>query len=373
MNALNGEMAGFSSSSDNAAQLKLKGKVYDMANVEIKGRHHFKSNDSAIDLNFKHMPLPLITPYMAEFAGYKIDKGQMALDLHYTIDHQRLQAQNKILIDQLVLGDKIENPKAVNLPLELAVTLLKDSSGKINLDFPISGSLEDPKFSVAALVGDVLINLVSKVATAPFKALSGMFDSDIDLSTINFVAGSSDLTPEASDKLSKIAQALKEKPELLLEIKALAYHVQDWPMLSRDVVLEVLKKKKSTELRDQQGERIRAEYIELSDADYLRLLATFYAEVFPSEIEFSVLGKPRMKNNPDVDFYTIARLQLEAIMQPELHRLNDLAIARSNRIAQYLSDQLGIDKERLYLLGTEIEKGDAAGEVKAVLGLNVRH
>jgi len=371
MNGLNGEIAGFDSRSDTAAQLKLQGKVYDMASVAIKGRHHFKSNDSAIDLSFKHMPLPLITPYMAEFAGYKIEKGQMALDLHYTIDHKRLQAQNKILIDQLVLGDKIDNPKAVNLPLELAVSLLKDSSGKINLDFPISGSLEDPKFSIGALVGDVLVNMISKVATAPFKAIAAMFDSDADLSTVDFVAGSSELTPDAIDKLTKIAKALKDKPELVLEIKAQAYHAQDWPMLSRDVVLEVLKKKKSSELREQQGERIRAEYIALSEADYLRLLAAFYAEVFPGEIDVNMLGKPRMKHNPDIDFYTIARLQLEAIMQPEPHRLNDLAIARSNRIAQYLSEQAGIDKARLYLLGTEIAKGEIGGEVKAILGLNV--
>ena len=371
MNSLNGEVEGFSSNTDDAAKLKLKGKVYDMATVAIKGQYQFRSNDSDIALNFSHMPLPLVTPYMAEFAGYKIEKGQMALDLEYTIKRGQLVAQNKILIDQLTLGEKVENPKAVSLPLELAIALLKDGDGKINLDFPISGSLEDPQFSVGSLVADVLVNLVTKVASAPFKAIASLFDGDEDLSTVAFVAGGSELAQAEIAKLSQIGQALKEKPELALEVKGLAYQVQDWPSLRSEVVLEVLKKMKSGELRDK-GEQIRSEYIELSDSDYKRLLAKFYAEVFPQEIDYGLLGKPRMKNNPDVEFYTTARMQLEAIMQPEPQRLNDLAVRRANNIAKYLAEQAGVDKGRIYLLATDVRNGSVGEPVTATLSLNVR-
>lgn len=372
MNKLNGAIEGFASNTDQAAKLKLKGKVYDLATVNINGDYQFQSNDSNIALNFSHMPLPLVTPYMAEFAGYKIEKGQMALDLHYAIKHGQLDATNKILIDQLKLGDKVENPKAMSLPLELAIALLKDADGKINLDFPISGSLEDPKFNIGAMVGDILVNLVTKVVTSPFKAIALLTggDSTVDLSSVSFAAGSSELTPEQIDKLTQVSQALASKTELTLEVKGLAYLVQDWPSLRSAVVTDVLKKMKSGELREK-GEKIRAEYIELSDADYKRLLAKFYAEVLPSEIDYNLLGQPRMKHNPNVDFYQIARLQLEAIMQPEEQRLNALAIARANSIASYLSEKVGVDRNRIYFLATETQTGSSDGEVNTLLSLNV--
>lgn len=371
MNKLNGEVEGFASNTDQAAKLKLKGKVYDLATVNINGDYQFKSNDSKIALNFSHMPLPLVTPYMAEFAGYKIEKGQMALDLHYAIKRGQLEANNKILIDQLELGEKVENPKAVSLPLELAIALLKDADGKINLDFPISGSLEDPKFSIGSMVGDVLVNLVKKVVMSPFKAIAALTsDSEVDLSAIDFDPGSSTLSVAEIDKLGHVSEALAKKPELTLEIKGRAVLARDWPTLSTAVVTDVLKKMKSGELRDK-GEKIRAEYIELNDADYKRLLAKFYAEVFPGEIDYGLLGKPRMKHNPDVDFYQIARLQLEAIMQPEEQRLTSLAIARANSIASYLSEKAGVDRGRIFFLATETPTGTSEDQVNALLSLNV--
>lgn len=372
MNKLNGEVDGFTSNTDQAAKLKLKGKVYDLATVNINGDYQFQSNDSNIALNFSHMPLPLVTPYMAEFAGYKIEKGQMALDLHYAIKHGQLDASNKILIDQLKLGEKVENPKAVSLPLELAIALLKDADGKINLDFPISGSLEDPKFSIGSMVGDILVNLVTKVVTSPFKAIAALAggDSGVDLSNIRFAAGSSELSAEETDKLGHVSQALASKPVLTLEVKGLAYLIQDWPTLRSAVVTDVLKKMKSGELRDK-GEKIRSEYLVLSDEDYKRLLAKFYAEVFPQEIDFNLIGKPRMKHNPDVDFYRIAQLQLEAIMQPDEQKLNALAIARANSIASYLSEQAHVDRSRIYFLATETRTGSSDGDVNTLLSLNV--
>ena len=372
MNSLKGEVDGFASNSNKAAKLKLQGKVYDLATVAIKGNYQFNNGDSNIALNFTHMPLPLVTPYMAEFAGYKIEKGQMALELQYSLQHAQLQAQNKILIDQLTLGEKVDNPKAVSLPLNLAIALLKDSDGKINLDFPISGSLEDPQFSVGALVADVLVNVVKKVVASPFKAIASMFDDDVDPSNVVFAPGSSEISPEQGAKLAQVGSALAGKPELVLEIKGIAYQAQDWSVLRFDALTEILKKMKSGELRDK-GEKIRSEYIELSEDEYKRLLAKFYAEVFPNEIDYSVLGKPRMKHNPDVEFYDTARKQLEAIMPPEPQRLDKLAVERANRIAKYLSEQAGVDRSRIYILATEAQTGEANAPAQALLSLNVGH
>ncbi|ATG91298.1 DUF748 domain-containing protein [Methylomonas koyamae] len=369
MNGLNGEVRGFSSDQDAAATMALKGKVYDMALVGIKGKYQFQSGDSDIALNFTHMPLPLITPYMAEFAGYRIEKGQMALDLHYKIKRGQLEVQNKLFIDQLTLGDKVENPNAVSLPLHLAIALLKDADGKINLDFPITGSLEDPQFSVGALVRDVLVNLVKKVAMSPFKAIASLLSDDKDFSSVQFTPGSAELAKDQADKLGELSKALLSKPELTLEIKGIAYQNQDWPAMRFSALQDVLKKMKSGELRDQ-GQKIRHEYIQLSDDDYKRLLAKFFAEVFPQDFERSLLGKPRIKSNPDADFYTLARERLEGIFQPDPLKLNDLAVARANHIAQYVTESGGISRDRVYILATELNQDEAADGISAMLTLN---
>lgn len=370
MNDLNGEIDGFISNSDATTKLKLQGKVHDLAPVKISGNYDFNNGDSDIVLKFSHLPLPLITPYMAEFAGYTIEKGQMTLDLKYTIQHGQLSAQNKIFIDQLQLGEKVENPKAVSMPLELGIALLKDSDGKINLDFPITGSLEDPQFSVGSLVTDVFVNLITKAVTSPFKALASLFDSDADLSTVSFAAGGNELTADEHTKLDQIATALAAKPELVLEVKGMAYENQDWPVMRFDAVKEILKKMKSGELRDK-GQKILSDYIELSDEEYKRLLAKFYSEVFPANIEYSLLGTPRIKSKPDADFYALAREQLEGIMQPEPQRLNDLAVSRANRIAKYLTEQAGVDRSRIYILATELKPEDQQQGINSLLSLNV--
>ena len=363
MDGLNGEMNGFSSTQDAPLKLSLLGKVYDLAQVVIKGSYQIKSGNADISLKFTNMPLPLITPYMAEFAGYKIEKGQMALDLLYKVNKGQLEARNKIFIDQLTLGDKVENPHATSLPLNLAIALLKDADGKINLDFPITGSLDDPQFSVGALIADVLENLISKLVTSPFRALGSLFDDEShDFSVINFSAGSAEIKSEETAKLDQLSQALQNKPSLTLEIKGMAFQSSDWEQMRFDAVKEILKKMKSGELRDK-GETIRSEYIELSEDDYKRLLAKFYAEVFPLDIAKSVLGEPRIKSQQDADFYTVARQKLESVMPPDPQRLTDLAISRANAISKYLVDADHLDIARIYLLAPELDPANTDGIV----------
>ena len=356
--SLNGQVEAFSSSQNQPAKLSLQGKVFDLALVDIKGNYQVNNGDSDINLNFTHMPLPLITPYMAEFSGYTIEKGQMTLDLQYSIHKGQLQAQNQLFIDQLTLGQAVENPHARNLPLHLAIALLQDSNGKINLNFPVSGSLNDPQFSFETIITDALGNLLNKIATSPFKALGSLLDQDKDYSAIDFPAGSSELSAAQLSKLEQLAQALTAKPGLMLEIKGRSYQALDWPVLRFDSVIEILKKMKSGELRDQ-GQKIRSEYIELSDSEYKRLLAKFFKEVFPTEIEYSFLGSPRVKSQPEADFYALARQKLEAAMPPDPQRLNGLAIARANAIAKFLIEQAAIHRDRIYILASEISQAEA--------------
>lgn len=368
MKRLNGEVSGFSTEKDAYAQLNLQGKVYDLASVDIKGKYQFQTGNTDIGLKFTHMPLPLITPYMAEFAGYKIEKGQMALDLQYKISKGELEVQNKLFIDQLALGEHVDNPKAMSLPLHLAIALLKDADGRINLDFPISGSLEDPKFSLGALVSDVLVNLIAKAVASPFKMFGALLGEDKDYSAVKFGPGSAKLAAEESTKLDQLGQALSTKPELTLEIKGKAYEIQDWPAMRYDAVKDVLKKMKSGELRDQ-GQKIRHEYIELTDDEYRRLLAKFFGEVFPEELDHSLLGKPRLKSDPNADFYSVAQQRLEGIFHPDPQRLTELAVDRANHIAQYITKQGKVEQGRVYILAPELSQAETADGLNSVLSL----
>jgi hypothetical protein len=220
------------------------------------------------------------------------------------------------------------------------------------------------------LVADVFVYLITKAATAPLKAIGSLFDSDADMSEITFSAGSSDLSAEERAKLGQIAKALATKPELVLEVKGIAYEIQDWPAMRFDAVIDILKKMKSGEMRDR-GDKVRYEYIELSDDEYKRLLEKFYTEVFPQKIDHSLFGRPFIKSNPDGDFYSLAITELEGIMKPDPQRLNDLAVNRSNQIAKYLTEKVGVDRGRIYILATQLNSKDTQGVIRAVLSLNV--
>lgn len=365
---LNGELKDLKSNQTQAAKLKLQGRVFDSALVKITGQHTMKTGDADIQLNFTHMPLPLITPYMAEFSGYSIEKGQMALDLRYRIHDGELDAQNKLFIDQLALGEHVDNPNARSLPIKLAIALLKDSSGKINLNFPISGSLDDPHFNFETFIADAAGNLITKIAASPFTMFGNLLDSSKDYSVVAFNPGSTELSPEQQLKLAELAKALKSRPQLSIDIKGLAYQDQDWPVIRFDSIYEILKKMKSGELRDQ-GQQVRHEYIQLSDAEYQRLLIKFFKEVYPDELGFSLLGKPKVKSQPDAEFFSLAKQKLELAMPPEPARLNNLAIARANSIAKFLIEQAEIDRDRIFILATEVRQLEKP-EINAILTLN---
>ncbi|MFM8340949.1 MAG: DUF748 domain-containing protein [Methylomonas sp.] len=367
--ALNGSIDSISSDQKKPAKLALQGKVFDLALVDIKGDYQLNNGDSDITLSFTHMPLPLITPYMAEFSGYTIEKGQMALDLKYTIKKGELQAQNKIYIDQLALGDHVVNPHASSLPIHLAIALLKDSSGKINLDFPISGSLNDPHFNFESFIANALSNMITKVAASPFTALGSLLEQDRDYSSVKFLPGSSELNAEEISKLEQLGKALNTKTDLNIEIKGMAFQDQDWSAIRFDSILEILRKMKSGELRDQ-GQKIRSEYIELSESEYKRLMVKFFKEVFPLEpVEVSLFGTPRLKSQPDADFYILARQKLESAMPPEPQRLNDLVVTRANSIAKYLIEKCQVNRDSIYILATELNSNQNS-EIMSILSLN---
>jgi hypothetical protein len=371
--SLDGGAQNFSSEKNSLVKVELKGNAYELSPVNVKGEISPYLGDYNVELNFIGMPMPLISPYMVQFAGYKVEKGKITLGLKYNVKKGLLTASNSILIDQFELGEKVDNPDAVSLPLELAVALMKDSDGKIKLDVPITGSFEDPQFSISHLVVDALVNSISKIITSPFRALASLIGSEADLSQIAFESGSAELKPEQQTKLSGLAKALTEKPELSVEIKGAVYQEKDWPSMQDDALYDQLKNIRSAEIAKEGGRKIRPEYVEISDEDYRRLMIAQFMEKFPNLAEKPLFGgTPKLLFPSKDDFYAVAKQKLSELIPPEPQRLKNLASERAQVIAKYLVQKGGIANDRVFTLDTVIDPPRENNELSSMLSLKVQ-
>ena len=214
---LNGQIGTIDSRQAKPASVDIKGKVDRYAPVTIKGSVNPFDPMAALDIatSFKRVELTTLTPYSGKFAGFRIRKGRLNLDLHYVIIKGQLKAENKVVVEQLQLGEKVDSADAVDLPIRLAIALLKDSDGKISIELPVSGDLNNPQFSVMPIVWQTLRNLVVRAATAPFKFIGGLVTGggSEDLGNVSFAAGSSELNKDAEGTLNTLANALKERPD----------------------------------------------------------------------------------------------------------------------------------------------------------------
>ncbi|MGH8324664.1 MAG: DUF748 domain-containing protein, partial [Steroidobacteraceae bacterium] len=233
---LNGSIDGLSSDPKSRAKVKLVGKVDRYAPVTIDGEMNLLAAAvySDIKMSVKGLELTTMTPYSGRFAGYKIDKGKLSVDLSYKIDQRKLSAEQHLVIDQLQLGDPVNSPDAVHLPLKLAIALLKDRNGVIDLPLPISGSLDDPQFKVGPIIWHALVNLLAKAATAPFAMLGHLFGGGgAELKFIDFPAGSAQLDDSSKQKLTTLAKALQEHTQLELDVPIVFSQDLDRPVLAK--------------------------------------------------------------------------------------------------------------------------------------------
>jgi hypothetical protein len=219
---LGGSISGLSSRKGSRAKIALNGKLDRYAPVGINGELNLLSATLYTDIHVKFdgVELTSVTPYSGRFAGYRIEKGKLSVDVRYKVEDRKLDAEQRFIIDQLVLGEKVDSPDAINLPLRLAVALLKDRNGVIDLGLPVTGSLDDPKFRLGPIVWKAFVNLLTGISTSPFKLLGGMFGGGEEVNLIDFDPGSATLDAAASEKLAALTKALRERPQLALEIPA---------------------------------------------------------------------------------------------------------------------------------------------------------
>ncbi|MBV7536465.1 DUF748 domain-containing protein [Duganella sp. sic0402] len=227
---LNGVINGLSSRRDARSQIELDGRVDDYGLARVRGQLNpfVPADNTDMNVVFKNVDMVAASPYSMKFAGYKIAQGKISLDLQYKVRHGQLEGNNQVILDKLTLGERIDSPEALKLPLELALAILKDSNGRIDLGIPVSGNMNDPSFSYGAVVWKALGNIVTKIVTSPFRALGSIFGfSGEKLEAVEFEAGSEVVLPPEREKLKQVAHILAKKPELKLAVPGLYSEISD--------------------------------------------------------------------------------------------------------------------------------------------------
>lgn len=354
---LGGSISGLSSDAASRAGVDLHGQVND-APLTIAGTVNPLKADLSLDIkaNVKGMELAPLSPYSGRYVGYGIEKGKLSFEVAYQIEQRKLTAQNRLILDQLTFGDKVDSPVATKLPVLFAVALLRDRNGVIDVNLPIGGSLDDPDFSVGGIVFKVIVNIIAKAVTAPFTLLGSLFGGGEELSNLAFDSGSAAIAPSGESKLKSLASALAERPALKLEITG-------WSDDSDRSGLQhamLARKVRAIKMQDQAAHGVSESTanITVTPDEYPALLKRAYqAEKF---------AKPRnalgfTKDLPVAD--------MENLMLANITVSDDDLTALANRRAQaaknWLATNGNVPADRMFLMASKSAVNEAKNEKKA--------
>ena len=286
MYKLGGKINGLSSEQMKFADVDLRGNLRNLSPLSITGKINPLRGDLFVDMkvSFSDIELSPLTPYSGAYLGYAVDKGKLFLDLMYHIENKQLVSENKVFIDQFTFGDKVESDTATKLPVRLAIALLKDSKGEIHLDLPVTGRTDDPKFSIWKVIGQVLMNLLEKAATAPFKLLGSLFGGTENFSSVTFSPGSATFSVAEAQKLTKLGKVLTDRPALNLEVTGFVDKERDPEGYRQELLLKKMKNEKFLSLVKEKKNLLSqtAETMEIGPEESSRWLAAVYKkEKFP--------------------------------------------------------------------------------------------
>jgi hypothetical protein len=343
-----GSIGALASDKPQPAVIDLRGQVDGDAPVLISGSLNPLATPLFLDLkaSAKNIELTRLTPYAAKYAGYAIDKGKLSMDVSYHIENGTLSAQNRLNLDQLTFGDKIDSPDATKLPVKLAVALLKNRRGEIDINLPISGSLSDPQFSVGGILFRVFVNLIVKAVTAPFALLGSAFGGGDELAYVEFAPGTTALSAATQAKLDTLVKALKDRPGLKLDIAGRVDPQSDKDGLQRASLEQKLK---SQMLKEQlrQGKEVAPEELFLSDADKARYLERVYKDEKFAKPR-NAIGLAKSLPPAEMEQLILANTTVSA------EQMNRLALHRAELVRNYLETRGEIAPERLFLIAPKM-------------------
>lgn len=342
---ISASVTGLTSEEVRGADVVFQGKVDKHAPVEIKGKINPFDENLFLDLKmaFQNIDLSPATPYSGRYVGYAVEKGKLSLDLKYLIDNKKLDSQNKFFIDQLEFGRKIDSPEATTLPVKLGVALLKNRKGEIDLDIPVSGSIDDPEFRVGRIIWKAIGNLLVKAATSPFALLGAVVGGGEDLSVVEFDYGRSVLTPEGEEKLDTLIHALYERPALKLDVEGHVDMDGDREGLKQVLFERKLKARKVKEMTKKGAATVSLDDVRIEPDEYEEYLEKAYKkEDFDKPKNF--LGFTKSLPVPEMENLILEHI----VVQDDDLRL--LAVERGKAVQERLLESKMIAPERIFLV-----------------------
>jgi hypothetical protein len=368
---IEGSIQGLSSKPNSRAKIDLHGSIDAFAPVSITGEANVLSAAvyTDISMSFRNIELTTFNPYSGKFAGYNISKGKLTTELHYKVDGRKLDAQHHIVVDQLEFGEKTESKDAVSLPVKLAVALLKDRNGVIDLNLPITGSLDDPKFRLGPIIWKVFVNILEKAVTAPFALLGSLFGGGPDLQFVDFQPGAAELDPAAVAKAQSMVKALDARPQLKIEIPIAVVKELD-----RTSLVETKFQAQIQEARSTGGGRKKAGaadtgFEQLDPGAQLDILTKVYAKElgadpkFPDSVD-AIKTKPE-KIAAKNEFLNQEIHEHITVDESDLTALGEL---RATNLQQALLTGTQIDPARVFLVTNDKAKNQD-GRVRLELSL----
>jgi hypothetical protein len=355
-----GRVTGLSSVAGTMAELELRGSYNDLAPLTVTAKLNPFAAKRYLDLDaeVKGIEMTGFSPYSGKYAGYAIEKGKLSLFLKYRIDDNKLVAENRIFLDQLTFGEPVDSPDATKLPVTLAVSLLKNRAGEIDINLPISGSLDDPEFSVGGVVVKVIVNLFVKAVTSPFALLGSLFGGGEEMAYVEFDYGYATITAPMRERLQSLAKALEDRPALKIELAGRIDPDSDREGLKHAMMMRRVKAQRLDELVKQGTESGSVEDVQISEKDYPRYLEKAYkAEKFPKPRNMIGLLK-------DLPVEEMEKLMM-ANMKADDEALRRLADRRAREVAQWLGEEGKVASERIFILQPNLTPAEGPQQEKA--------
>lgn len=352
LTGLGGEVKGLSSDASTLAEVALKGRVDNQGRLDITGTINPLSGNLALDLlaNLNDFELSSLTPYSSKYAGYGIQKGKLSFDVKYRIENRKLTAENHLFLNQLTFGDKVESPSATKLPVMLAVALLKDRNGNIDISLPIAGSLDDPQFSVGGIIIKVIVNLIVKAVTAPFALIGSLFGGGEELAYLEFDYGRAEIPAAGESKLGNIAKALHDRPGLKLDIAGQVDPEPDREGLKRVMLERKVKTQKFNEQQDKRNDLAAIDQVRIEPADYAKYLAKAYRQEKIPNKPRNLVGLAKDLPVADMEKLMLAHFQVND------DDLRDLANHRALEAKEYLINEGKVEPERVFIVTAQAGK-----------------
>lgn len=340
---------------EKAGDLELRARLGRTAPVEVLGKINPLARDLFLDINAsaRDVELPPLSAYAVKYAGYGIEKGKLSLKLKYHLQDRKLTAQNNIYLDQLTFGPRVESPTATKLPVTLAIALLKDRNGAIDIDLPISGSLDDPQFSVGGVIVRVIVNLITKAVTAPFALLGALIGggSGEELGYLEFAPGRASVSAEGKTKLASLAKALQQRPALKLEVSGRIDPGVDRDGLKKTMLERQVKAQKFKQAINTATDAAALDNLQVDPAEYPKLLTAVYRDA-KFERPRNLVGM--LKDLPPAEMEQLI-LANTTVSDDDLRVLAD---RRAQAVKTWLVDSAEIATERVFLLAPKL---DASG------------